>query len=206
MDGFSDLSKKCAILHRDAPKAYGWLLILVLLLLVAVACDSQRRPGSGSEGPSRSEVGEIVPRFLLEGWLLPEGEAPDFFVESLKAEIITSEAGLRRFLGGIDLLRATDLNALNRTDFGETVVMAAYYLWRPLKGNPLSVRKVTVDGNEVLVSLELEADPQGRESPYLLAPLYVVGVDKADLPHGKLVSFQFLVNGELAATETATFE
>lgn len=198
-------SKRWGIVGPDVARSPGWLLILALLLLVTVACDSERRPGSGSATPSRSEEGDIVPRFLLGGWVLPEGEAPGVFVESLEAVIITSEADLRSLLEGVDLLRVSgDLNAINRTDFEETVVLAAYYLWRPLKGNPLSVQKVTVDGSEVRVSLELEADPQGRESPYLLAPLYVVGVDKAALPQGEPVRFQFLVNGELAATVMAT--
>ena len=207
MGGVLDLSKKCANRRPDAAKASGWVLMLVLLLIMAGACDSERRPGSESEAPSRSEDGEIIPRFLLGGWVLPEGEDPGFFVESLEALIITSETDLRSFLGGVDLLRVIgDLNTVNRTDFEKTVVMAIYYRWRPLKGNPLSIQQVTLDGNEVRVSLELEEEPQGRESPFLLAPLYVVGVDRADLPQGKLVSFQFLVNGKLAATETATFE
>ena len=201
------LSKRWGLRGPDAARASGWLLILALLLLVSVACDSERTPGSGSVAASRTEEGDIVPRFLLGGWVLPEGEAPGIFVESLEALIITSEADLRSFLGGVDLLRVSgDLNAINRTDFEKTVILAAYYLWRPLKGNPLSVQKVTVDGNEVRVSLDLEDDPQGRESPYLLAPLYVVGVYKAALPQGEPVRFQFLVNGELAATLMATFE
>ena len=84
----------------------------------------------------------------------------------------------------------------DRTDFDEMVVVAVYYLWRPLKGDPLSLERVTVDGAEVRIGLELEQDPQGRERPFLMAPLYVTALEREDLPDNAPLEFVFLVNGE----------
>ena len=41
-------------------------------------------------------------------------------------------------------------------------MVAAYYMWRPLKGDPLSIGRVVVEGTDVRIDLELEEKPQGR--------------------------------------------
>ena len=135
---------------------------------------------------------------------MPEVEAesePDPFAETLKAFVLTSEEELRTFLEGLDLIRIRgDMRTLDKTDYSEELVLAAYYLWRPLKGDPLTLAGVALEGTKVEVLLELEQDPQGREAPYLLAPFYIAAIDKGPLPHGAPLDLVWRVNGEVAAT------
>ena len=110
---------------------------------------------------------------------------------------------MRGFLEGLDFIRLRgNLEAIDRTDFSEAVVLAVYYLWRPLKGDPLSLERATVDGAEVKISLELEQDPQGRERPFLMAPLYITALERQDLPDNASLEFVFLINGEESAKRT----
>ena len=139
--------------------------------------------------------------------MIPKDEESGPFAESLKASVITSEKELRELLEGLDLVRIRgNAELLSRTDFSKEVILAAHYLWRPLKGDPFSITDISLNGSEVIVSLELESDPQGRESPYLLAPINIVSVDSADLPRRVPAKFNFLVNGKLATTQTVTLD
>ncbi|MEO2140977.1 MAG: hypothetical protein ABGX63_02220, partial [bacterium] len=61
-----------------------------------------------------------------------------------------------------------------------------------------------IEGNLVVVQLELEEDAQGRELPYLYAPMTMVTVDRSDLPINGPVDFQFRLDGETLATVTDT--
>lgn len=140
---------------------------------------------------------------------MPKGDdaRADPFAETLKAFVITTEKELRDFLDGINLVRARgNRESLNGVASNEEMVLAAYYLWRPVKGDPLSIERVTLKETDVEVGLELLQDPQGRESPYLMAPLSIVAVGKEDLPRGVPLRFVFLVNGEVTATQTVTLK
>ena len=141
--------------------------------------------------------------------MLPLGDEPEAepFAETLKAFVITSEQELRDFLSGLDLIRMRgNAETLNRTDFSEEIVFAAYYFWRPLKGDPLYLQTIALRGTEVTVYLELEEDPQGRESPYLLAPMSISALDKSDLPAGTPLDIVWRVNGEEAANLMVTLD
>ena len=61
-----------------------------------------------------------------------------------------------------------------------------------------------VEGNLVEVILELEEDAQGRELPYLYAPMTMVTVDRSDLPLNGTVDFEFKLAGETLATVSDT--
>ena len=78
--------------------------------------------------------------------------------------------------------------------------MVAYLLWLPVKGDPLSVVGMAIEGNRVVVDLELEEDAQGRELPYLYAPMTMVMVDRSELPLNGPVDFSFMLDGDLMAT------
>ena len=162
-------------------------LLLLSTILLALSCGSGSRDTAGTAKPDGPDGDELVSRFLLGGWVLPLGDEPEAepFAETLKAFVITSEQELRDFLSGLDLIRMRgNAETLNRTDFSEEIVFAAYYFWRPLKGDPLYLQTIALRGTEVTVYLELEEDPQGRESPYLLAPMSISALDKSDLPAG----------------------
>ncbi len=190
----------------------SWRRLLILsAVLMTLACNSGRGlgPEQSPPPPARESGGqEIVSRFLLGGWVFPQGEEVGPFAETLRTFIITTEEELRDFLGGIDLLRIRgNTEALNGADLDKVVVLASYHLWRPLKGDPLSITGVALKGSDVEVSLELLEEPQGRrERPYLLAPLYTASVDREDLPRGVPLRFRFLLNGEPAASHTVTLD
>ena len=183
-----------------------WMrLFLLCMALVALSCSPRAtREASISPGPPDSSGKEIGTRFLLGGWIVPKDQdaGSEPFAETLKAFVITTEAEMRDFLEGLDFIRLRgNLAVIDRADFDEVVVLAVYYLWRPLKGDPLSLKRTTVDGAEVKISLELEQDPQGRERPFLMAPLYITALERRDLPDNASLEFVFLINGEESAKQ-----
>ena len=141
--------------------------------------------------------------------MVPKGQSigVEFFAESLEAQVITTDEELREFLEGLNFVRMRgSMELLERADLTEEVVLGLYYLWRPLKGDPLSIERIALRGAEVEIRLELLADPLGRERPYLMAPMNIVAIKREDLPRGESVNFVFLVNGEAARTRTVTLE
>ena len=207
------LSGLCLLASSPLPRCTTPLLI-ALAVLTVLACDSDRRAVGGSDGSRGSSAAserEIAPRFLVGGWVAPKREEiqEEPFAETLRAFVITTQDELTDFLDGIDLLRVRgNVENLNRVDFGREVVLAAYYLWRPLKGDPLSIVGASLVGTEVEIRLELLEDPQGRERPFLIAPLGVVAIDieQEGLPRGIPLRFVFLVNSEVAVVKEVIVE
>ena len=89
---------------------------------------------------------------------------------------------------------------LSRADFPGSVVLVAYVMWLPVKGDPLSVVDVKIDGRHVVVDLELNEEAQGREYPYLFAPMTMVALDRSEFPVGGSVSFDFVLDNEFQLT------
>ena len=178
----------------------NWVLyISVLAVLASIACS----------GAGEAEDQEVGARFLLGGWVAPKDAEPedDPFSETLKPVIITSDQEMEEWLKSLDIGRIRgNLQALDNVDYRRVVVLGVYYQWRPLKGDPLSLERVALNGNEVRIELQLLDDPQGREFPYLLAPLNVAALERDLLPQGEPLEFIFLVNGEVAATLEGTLE
>ncbi len=169
-------------------------LLLTGLALAAMACETGPRSTASSEESSQS--GEVPFRFLLGGWVLPLDQEADPFVERLEVRLVQSEEQMRDFLEGVDLFRLRgNTDILGDADFTKTLIVAAYYLWRPLKGDPLSVEKVFVDEGVVHVDMLLEEDPQGRERPYLLAPMYMFSLDKEVLRENEAHGIRIILNG-----------
>ncbi len=79
-------------------------------------------------------------------------------------------------------------------------------LWLPVQGDPLSVVGLEIDGNRAVVDLELDEDAQGREYPYLFAPMTMVTVDRDEFPADGPVSFEFRLGDDLLVTLTDTLE
>ncbi len=186
-------------------------MVPAILGAFLVGCGSDDAKPTADNLPAVTEVSvpQIVPRFLLSGWINPIGEDADLgpFAETLRAFVITSQEELDEFLGSIDLLRTVgNLASLSRTDLEQDIMLGIYYLWRPLKGDPLSILGVSSGGDEVVVDVELVEDPLGDERPFLLGPVHISAVDRKELPTGTPVEFVFSVNGKEAARLTRALE
>ena len=111
------------------------------------------------------------------------------------------------FQQNVDMKRSLGTpTSLGRADFSKSIVLAAYYLWRPLQGDPLSVVGYSLAGNRADIFLDLEESPQGKKYPYLFAPMAMVAVDRSDFPAGEPVDFVFHLNGEPLAKIVATVD
>ena len=145
-------------------------------------------------------------RFVNSGWAeLAGDDAPGVFVQELRAFVITDQLQLDEFNRGFTLRRGRGTSAtLGNVEFSDSILLAAYYLWRPLQGDPLSVVGLTVNGTRATVELRLDESAQGRKYPYLMAPMTMVAVDREMFPLGTPLEFEFLLNGEPAAMVSAT--
>ena len=147
-------------------------------------------------------------RYVNSGWGSPyERQGTGAFTQQLRAFVITNQEELDSFQQDFALKKSWGTTtSLGRVDFPESILLAAYYLWRPYQGDPLSVVGLTVEGNQVDVLLELEESPQGKEYPYLYAPMAMVAIDRSQFSAGGAVDFVFYLNGELQETVVATVE
>ncbi len=145
-------------------------------------------------------------RYVNSGWIAPrDAREAGAFSEELRAFVILSQEELDAFEDGfVGKVTRGNATSLGRIDFDQGLLLGAYYVWRPLRGDPLAVAGVRPRGSRALVDLELSYDPQGREYPYMYAPMVMVAVDRSLFPEGEPVNFEFRLNGEPAATLTAT--
>ena len=198
-----------------------YLVAALALFFVGAACGQGPAPpetASPSEVPSPSaQATPVQPaqdpaprnwRYVNSGWVAPvDGETAGAFAQELRAFVITSQQEFDAYNAGFTPRRSRGTAAsLARIDFGDSILLAAYYLWRPVQGDPLSVVGFAVNGNRATVELDMEDQPQGKLRPYLLAPMTVVVVDKDMFPAGETVEFVFELNGRPAATVTAAID
>ena len=144
-------------------------------------------------------------RYVNSAWVSPRGaQDAGAFSEELRAFVITGQEELDAFEEGFAARRTYgNPSTLGRIDFDRAVLLAAYYIWRPVRGDPLSVASVRPKGGSAVIDLELSYDPQGREYPYLYAPMVMVAVERSLFPQGEAVEFLFRLNGQPASTMTA---
>lgn len=144
-------------------------------------------------------------RYVNSGWVSPVDyfEASPY-LDELHAFVITTQEELDAFNRSAISKRVLGNTAsLGRIDFLESVLLAAYYIWRPVQGDPLSVVDLNVNGSSAVVDLELADDAQGRLYPYLFAPMTMVSVNRSLFPPGEPVEFVFQLNGEPNGTVSA---
>ena len=156
--------------------------------------------------PSTASALQPTFRYVNSGWISPlDGEELGTFTEELRAFVIVSQEDLDQFEEGY-VSKATrgSPTSLGRIDFDTSVLLAAYYIWRPVRGDPLSVVDVEIGRDTALVTMELDDDPQGREYAYLYAPMVMVAVERSRFPEGDPVEFAFQLDGHPAITLTAT--
>ena len=196
-------------------RSQPWRLAAWFLVVLALAaCGGPATPAdeeNPAAQPAKATVGVTIEappawRFVNSGWAELTGDGkPGAFTQELRAFVITSQSELDAFNSGFTLRRSRGTQAtLGRADFSGAVVLAAYYLWRPLQGDPLSVTGFSIEGSKGTVSLQLQDSAQGKLYPYLMAPMTMVAVDRDLFPKGEPVEFQFTLNGDPAATVAAT--
>ena len=151
---------------------------------------------------------------MNSGWVSP---GPEDQVGPLDEEfrvfVITTQAELDDFQqrSNIRVSRGTT-TSLGRVDFPNSILVAAYLMWRPVQGDPLSVVGFEFQpaqdrtGGRAEVLMELEDSPQGRERPYLLAPMTMVALERSIFPKGEPIDFVFHLNGERITTLSASFD
>lgn len=181
--------------------ARGWRLAAGVLALVAMAAGLVVWGGAGD-----AAVG-VGFRYVNSGWVSPLDWADvGAFSGELRGFVLGSERDLAAFEGGfVSKVSRGNAVSLGRIEFDGSVLLAAYYVWRPVRGDPLSVVDLRVedDGGRAVVVMELDVAPQGREYPYLYAPMVMVAVERAAFPAGAAVEFVFELDGAAADVVTA---
>ena len=163
------------------------------VLLLALAITVLMVWGKGIEPPVVVNPGLPTFRYVNSGWVSPvDWEEAGPFAAELRAYVLTSQAELDAFEDAFVSKRSYgNSTTLSRIEFDDSVLLAAYYVWRPARGDPLSVANLSIEGNQAAVTLDLEKEPQGREYPYLFAPMIMVSADRSLFPEGESVDFVF---------------
>ena len=188
-------------------------LVATVLLMGCGDGSTPTVPPTGTPVPTSSPQAEDasaapVWRYVNSGFVSPlDGDEVGAFTQQLRAFVITSQEELDAFQQDFTIKRTRGTTtSLGRVDFPKSILLAAYYLWRPLQGDPLDVVGFSLDGNRAEVLLELDDSPQGKKYPYLFAPMAMVAIDRDRFPAGEPVEFVFHLDGEPWATVVATVE
>ncbi len=190
---------------------YPAVLTAIIATFLLAAC------GGGTAAPTEEtreteETGESpgLPlwRYVNSGWVSPLSEqTTNAFSRELRAVVITSAEEMDEFNRNVVSKRTNGTStSLSRPEFPGSVVIAAYVMWLPVQGDPLSVVGLEIDGNRAVVDLELDEDSQGRLYPYLFAPMTMVTVDRGVFPDQGPVEFEFRLGGEARVTLTDTLK
>ena len=145
-------------------------------------------------------------RYVNSGWVSPDNwQDLGAFSEELRAFVIVSQDELDSFEDGyVSKVSRGNATTLGRIDFDTSVLLAAYYVWRPVKGDPLSVTDVVIQGDRATALLALDDNAQGREYSYLYAPMVMVAVERSLFPADEAVAFTFELDGHPSITLNAT--
>ena len=172
----------------------------VLAVLIAWGGEWGRPPALYSTGLNPTF------RYVNSGWISPDDwQEQGAFSEELRAFVIVSQEDLDSFEDGfISKVSRGNATTLGRIDFDTSVLLAAYYVWRPVKGDPLSVTDVVIQGDRATALLALDDNAQGREYAYLYAPMVIVAVDRSLFPEDEEVAFTFELDGHPSITLNAT--
>ena len=192
MESIEELeSGSLAATAAHQPLPFLRLTAVVLLFAALLAVFSTAGTGWGAP-PSTASSSLPSFRYVNSGWISPvDSHAAGPFSQELRAFVIVSQDELDAFESTyISKAVRGNPTSLGRIDFETSVLLSAYYLWRPVQGDPLSVLDVNVDGDKALVQMELDKDAQGREYAYLYAPMTMVAVERSLFPSAEPVEFR----------------
>lgn len=193
-----------------SPAVLPAVLITIIASIFIVGCGGDdvaatAEPTAVADTKVSQDVDALpIWRYVNSGWVTPLSEQlADAFSRDLRAAVITSDLEMLEFNREVVSKRTNGTSSsLSRPEFPGSVVLVAYLLWLPVQGDPLSVVGIEIDGNRAVVELELDEDAQGRELPYLYAPMTMVTVDRSEFPASGPVDFEFRLDGETFATVT----
>ncbi|MCH7737591.1 MAG: hypothetical protein IH872_09365 [Chloroflexi bacterium] len=196
------------------PTIYPAVMTAIVATLLIAACGGDTAtPTIAPPQTEKTEVAQAAPapplwRYVNSGWVSPlNQQSANAFSRELRVAVITTAQELEEFNRTVISKRTNGSGVtLSRAEFPGSVVLVAYLLWLPVQGDPLSVVGLEIDGNRAVVDLELDEDAQGREYPYLYAPMTMVTVDRDQFPAEGPVSFEFRLDGELQVTLTDTLQ
>ena len=138
----------------------------------------------------------IENRSLLKGWILPENITENVFEEKLETHLIYDQQEAETLLSSMKFYRAQGkLEEISSINYDDNIVLIAYYLWRPLKGNPLLVERFEINNNIVKAYITLDNNNIGKEYPLLLAPIHIVAISKSNIINTDTI--QIFFNGTL---------
>ncbi|HIN24668.1 MAG TPA: hypothetical protein EYM73_09830 [Dehalococcoidia bacterium] len=200
------------------PTIYPAVLTAIVAVFLIAACggdtaspslDSTAEPTAVVETEATQEA-PTPPlwRYVNSGWVSPSNQqSANAFSRELRVVVITTSEELENFNRNVISKKTVGTGtSLSRAEFPGSVLLVAYLLWLPVQGDPLSVVGIEIDGNRAVVDLELDEDAQGREYPYLYAPMTMVTVDRDKFPAEGPVEFVFRLDGVLQVTLTDTLE
>ncbi len=197
-----------AFIRVRMPSIYLTVLTTILATFLVFACvdntaSPTRQPHESVQSYTFQKPQELpIWRYVNSGWVSPlNQQSANPFSRELRASVITSAAELEEFNRTVisKRTRGTGLT-LNRAEFPGSVILVVYLMWLPVQGDPLSVVGMEIDGGHVVVDLELDEEAQGREYPYLFAPMIMVTVDRTEFSADGPTSFDFRLDGELQLT------
>ena len=180
--------------------AVASVTLALLAVLIAWGADWGRPPALYSTGLHPTF------RYVNSGWISPnDWQDLGAFSKELRAFVIVNQDELDLFEDGyISKVSRGNATTLGRIDFDNSVLLAAYYAWRPVKGDPLAVTDVVIQGDRATTLLALDDNAQGREYAYLYAPMVMVAVERSLFPLGEAVAFTFELTGHPSITLNAT--
>ena len=178
--------------------------LYLVLVCLAIICLTTCTPTLTEYTTKDSEIVQDLPikqldsRFILSGWILPKNEEKSSpFSETLGISILSDESQLEFFLDSIQLIRLHgNFETLSNIDFNESILVAVYYMWRPIRGNPLTISQPYVSNGSVMISVELDDKSTGKEFPFLYAPLEMSSINRNGLPTNNSVQFIFTLNDD----------
>ena len=142
------------------PSARLAAAVLAMIACLAVFLGLGHNWGYPEERPRSTLPGF---RYVNSGWISPvDWRELGPLERELRAFIIVSQDELDEFESGFaSKVSRGNPTSLGRIDFDTSVLLAAYYAWLPVRGDPFSVAGVLIDDNEALVSMALEGGPTG---------------------------------------------
>ncbi len=181
--------------YMTAP-SYLALVCLAIVSLTTCTPTPTEHAAKDSAIIQNLPVIQLESRFMLSGWILPKNkEKSSPFSETLGTYILSNESQLELFLDSIQLIRLNgNFENLSNIDFNESILVAIYYMWRPIRGNPLTISQPYVSNGSVMISIELDDEITGKEFPFLYAPLEISAINRNGLPTSDSVQFIFTLN------------
>ena len=196
------------------PTIFPAVLTAIVATFFIAACGGDTlTPTAGPTVIEEIEATQEAPspplwRYVNSGWVSPSNQqSANAFSRELRVAVITTSEELENFNRTVISKRTVGTStSLSRAEFPGSVLLVAYLLWLPVQGDPLSVVGLEIIGNRAVVDLELDEDAQGREYPYLYAPMTMVTVDRDKFPAEGPVEFVFRLDGVPQVTLTDTLD